>query len=84
VAVSSDSASLAVVGHEDHGGVLEPAALLEEAQEPAHVAISLGELVEVLRAAHSAHVPELVGREQLQHEQVGVLLLDDAPSLGDE
>ena len=34
------------------------------------------ELVEVLAVAHAAHVAELVGGQQLEHEQVGVLPLD--------
>ena len=49
---------------------------LEEGEEVAHVAVGLLELVEVLAVAHAAHVAELVGGEQLEHEQVGVLALD--------
>ena len=84
MAVAADPAALAVVGHEDHGGPLEPAALLEEREEVAHVPVGLGELVEVLAAPHAAHVPELVRGEELEHEQVGVLLDHDAPPLGGE
>jgi hypothetical protein len=79
--VAADSAALAVVGHQDHRGVLELATLLEEGEEVADVAIRLGELLQVFGAAHAAHVAELVGREKLEHEQVRVLLLDDAPAL---
>lgn len=79
--MAADAASLPVVGHQDHRGVLQPAALVEEGDEVAHPAVRLGELVEVLRAAHAAHVPELVGGEQLQHEQVRVLLVHHAPAL---
>jgi hypothetical protein len=79
--VPADAASLPVVGHQNHGGSLEPAALLQEVEEVADVAIGLGELLEVLGAAHPAHVSELVGGEQLEHEQVGVLFLHDAATL---
>jgi hypothetical protein len=79
--VPADAAPLPVVGHQDHRGVLELSALFEEREEVAHVAVGLGELVEVFRTAHATDVAELVGREQLQYEQVGVLLLDQAPSL---
>ena len=48
------------------------------------MAVGLRDLVEVLGAAHAAHVAELVGREQLEHQQVGVLLLDHAAALGHE
>ena len=48
VAVAADPATLAVVGHQDHGGAVELAALLEEGEEVADVAVGLGELVEVL------------------------------------
>ena len=82
--MAADAAPLAVVGHQDHGGVVELAALLEEGEEVAHVAVGLGELVEVLGVAHAAHVAELVGGQQLEHEQVGVLLLDHAAALGAE
>ena len=41
VAVAADAAALAVVGHQDHGGVVELAALAEEGQEVAHVAVGL-------------------------------------------
>jgi hypothetical protein len=81
VAVTADSASLPVVGHQDHGRVLELAALVEEGDEVAHVAVGLSEPVEVLRAANAADVAELVGGEQLQDEQVGILLLDHPPAL---
>jgi hypothetical protein len=80
----ADPAALAVVGHQDHGGAVEPAALLEEAQEAIHVAVGLGELLEVLGAAHAAHVAELVGGEKLEHEQIRVLLLHHPPALGHE
>ena len=82
--MAADPATLAVVGHQDHGGAVELAALLEEGEEVADAAVGLGELVEVLGAAHAAHVAELVGGEQLEHEQVGVLLVDHAPRLGRE
>jgi hypothetical protein len=61
--VPTDPAPLAVVGHQDHGGAIEPAALLEEAEKAAHMAIGLRQLVEVFGAAHSAHVAKLVGGE---------------------
>ena len=48
------------------------------------MAVGLRELVEVLGAAHAAHVAELVGREQLEHQQVRVLLLDHPAALGHE
>jgi len=80
--VTPDPAALAVVGHQDHRGALEPAALLEEGEEVADVTVRLGELVEVLGAAHAAHVAELVRGEQLEHEQLRVLLLHHAPTLG--
>ena len=82
--MAADPAALAVVGHQDHRGVLELAALLEEGEEVADVAVGLRELLEVLGVAHAAHVAELVGGEQLEHEQVRVLLLDHAPALGGE
>ena len=82
--VAADSATLAVVGHQDHRGAVEPAALLQELEEAAHVAVGLRDLVEVLGAAHAAHVAELVGREQLEHQQVRVLLLDHPAALGHE
>ena len=63
MAVPADPAALAVVRHQDHGGAVEPAALLEEVEEVAHLAVGLGQLVEVLGAAHAAHVPELVSGE---------------------
>ncbi|HVG73945.1 MAG TPA: hypothetical protein VM824_01090, partial [Thermoleophilaceae bacterium] len=44
--------------------------------------VGLGELVQVLRAPHPAHVPQLIGRKELEHEQIGVLLLDHAARLG--
>ncbi len=44
----------------------------------------LGDLVEVLGAAHAAHVAELIGGEQLEHQQIRVLLLDHPPALGHE
>ena len=84
VAVAADAAPLAVVGHQDHGRVLELAALAEPGEEVRHVAVGLLELVEVLAVAHAAHVPELVGGEQLEHEQVGVLALDHLARGGDE
>jgi hypothetical protein len=61
VAVAADAASLPMVGHKDHGGALEPAAFLEKCEEIAHVAVRLGELVEVLGAADTADVTELIG-----------------------
>jgi hypothetical protein len=82
VAVAADPAALAVVGHQDDGRAVQPAALLEERQELAHVPVGLGQLVQVLTASHAAHVPELVGGQQLEHEQVGVLLGDHAAPLG--
>ena len=45
-----------------------------KARNVADAPVGLGELVEVLGAAHAAHVAELVGRQQLEHEQVRVLL----------
>ena len=80
----ADAAALAVVGHEDHGGVIEADALVEEREELAHAAVCLGELAEVFRAAHAADVAELVGGQQLQDEQVGVVLLHHPPRLGGE
>jgi hypothetical protein len=80
--VAADPASLAVVGHQDHRRALELAALLKVREELAHAPVRLGELVEVLRAADPAHVPELVGGEQLQHQKVRVLLLDGPARLG--
>ena len=50
----------------------------------ADVAVGLRELVEVLGAAHAAHVAELVGGEQLEHQQVGILLLHHPSALGHE
>jgi len=41
VAVAADAAALAVIGHEDHGGVVELAALLEEVEEVADVPVRL-------------------------------------------
>ena len=66
--VAADPAALPVVGHEDHGRAVEPAALLEELDEATHVAVGLGDLLEVLVAAHAAHVAELIGGEQLEHQ----------------
>ena len=80
--MAADAAPLAVIRHQHDGGAAELAALLEEREEIADVAVGLRELVEVLGAAHTADVPELVGRQQLQDEQVGVLFLDHAPALG--
>ncbi len=82
--MSADAAPLAVVGHQDHGGALELAALLEEGEEVADVTVGMRHLLEVLRAAHTADVAELVRGEELEHEQVGVLLLDHATPLGAE
>jgi hypothetical protein len=84
MAVAADPPPLAVVGHQDDRGAVELAALLQEGEEVADVAVRLGELVEILSAPHAAHVAELVGGEQLEHEQVRVLLLDHAPRLGGE
>jgi hypothetical protein len=81
VAVTADPAPLAVIRHEHDRGAAEPAALLQEAEEIADAAVGFCKLVEVLGAAHTAHVTELVGRQQLQDEQVGVLFLDHAPAL---
>jgi hypothetical protein len=80
--VAADPAALAVVGHEDHSRAVEPAALLEELEEAAHVAVGLDDLVEVFGAAHAAHVAELVGGEQLEHQQIGVLFLHHPSALG--
>ena len=80
--MAADPPPLPVVGHQDHRGAVELAALLEEAEEVAHVAVGLRELVEVLGVAHAAHVAELVGGQQLKHEQVRVLLLHHAAALG--
>ena len=82
--VAADPAALAVVGHEDHSRVVEPAALLEEPEEAAHMAVGLRDLVEVFGAAHAAHVAELVGGEQLEHQQIGILLLHHPSALGHE
>ena len=79
--MAADAAALPVVGHQYHRGVLEPAALLEEGEKPAHSAVRLHQLVEVLGAAHAANVTELVGGQQLEDEQVWVLLLDHAAGL---
>ena len=76
VAVAADAAALAVIGHQDHRGVVELAALAEEGQEVAHVAVGGLHLLQVLVVARAAHVAQLVGGQQLQHQQVGVLLLD--------
>ena len=84
MAVAADPASLAVVGHQDHRGAVELAAFLQEGEEVADAAVRLGQLVEVLRAPHAADVAELVGGEQLEHEQVRVLLLDHPASFGCE
>ena len=48
------------------------------------MAVGLRDLVEVLGAAHAAHVAELVGGEQLEHQQIGVLLLHHPSALGHE
>ena len=82
--MAADSATLTVVGHEDHGCVLELAALLEELEELANPPVRLRDLVEVLGTAHAAHVTELVGGQQLEHEQVGILLLDHPARLGSQ
>jgi len=82
VAVAADASALAVIGHQDHGGVVESPALVQEGEEVADLAIGLGELVEVLGAADAAHVAELVASEQLEDEQVGVLLLHHPAGLG--
>jgi hypothetical protein len=79
--VAAYSASLAVVGHEDHGGTVELAALVQKLQEPADLPVSLGQLVEVLGAADPANVAELIGRQELEHEQIRVLLLHHPPRL---
>ncbi len=84
VAVAADAAALAVVGHQDHRRVVELAALAEPGEEVRHVAVRLLELVEVLAVAHAAHVAELVGGEQLEDEQVGVVALDHFARRGDE
>ena len=63
--MAADAASLPVVGHQDHGGVVELAAFVEEPQEIAYLAVGFRELVEVLPAAHAADVAELIGRQQL-------------------
>jgi hypothetical protein len=81
VTMAADAASLSVVGHHDHGGVLELAPLIEECQEIANVAVRLGELVEVLRAAHATDMAELIGGQQLEDEQVRILLVDHTPRL---
>jgi len=77
MAVAADPAALAVVGHHDHGRLVELAALVEEIEELADALVGLCQLVEVLGVAHAAHVAELVGGEQLEDEQVWVLLDDD-------
>ena len=83
VAVAADAATLAVIGHQDHRGAFELAALAEEGQEVAHVAVRGLHLLQVLVVARAAHVAQLVGGQQLQHQQVGVLLLHDrAPGGG--
>ena len=84
MAVAADPAALAVVGHQDHGRVLELSPALEEREELPHPPVGLGQLVEVLRAPHAPHVAELVGGEQLEHEQLGVLLVDHPARLGCE
>jgi hypothetical protein len=56
--------------------------LLQEGKKLAHVPVRLCQLVEVFGTPHPAHVPELVGGEQLEHQQVRVLLLDHAARLG--
>ena len=80
--MAADPAALPVVGHQDHGGVLELATPLEERQELAHSPVRLGELIEVLGTPHAAYVTQLVGGQQLEHEQVGILLVHHAPRLG--
>jgi hypothetical protein len=80
--VAADPPTLAVVGHQDHGRVVQLASCLEEGEELAHAPVGLGELVEVLRATDPAHVTELVGREQLEHQQVRVVSVDHSACLG--
>ena len=48
------------------------------------MAVRLCELVEVLGAAHAAHMAELIGGEQLEHQQIRVLLLHHPTALGHE
>jgi len=84
VPVAADAAALAVVRHQNHGRVLELAALAEPGEEARHVAVGLFELVDVLAVANPADVAELVRREQLEHQQVGVVALDHLARRGDE
>ena len=84
VPMAADAAALAVIGHQDDRGVVEPPALGEEGQEVADSPVGLGELLEVLGVADAAHVAELVRRQQLQHKQVRVLVLDHPARRGHE
>ncbi len=79
--MAADPAPLAMVSHEDHGRSVELAALVQELQELAEVCVRLGQLVEVLRAADPAHVAELIGGQELEHEQIRILLLHNTPRL---
>jgi hypothetical protein len=82
--VPADASSLAVVGHEDHRGLIELSLLVEPSQELGHPPVGLGDLVEVLGAAHPAYVSELVRGEELENQQVGILGRDDLARGGGE
>ena len=79
VPVASDPAPLPVIGHQDHGGAVELAALREEGEEVTDHAVGLLELVEVVLVAHPTHVAQLVRCQQLKDQEVGILVLDHAP-----
>jgi hypothetical protein len=80
--VTPDASSLAVVGHQDHRRALKLAAPAQEAEEALDLAVGVLEPSEVLAVAGAPHVTGLVGGEQLEHEQVGILLVHHALGLG--
>jgi hypothetical protein len=82
VAVAADAAALPVVGHQDDRRAVELAAFLQEGEKVADAPIGVCQLLEILGIAHTAYMTELVRGEQLHHEQIGVLLIDDPPGLG--
>lgn len=80
--MAADAAALPVVGHDDDGRPVEIAALGEPGEQVADVAVGAGEHLDVLAVARSPHVADLVRRQQLQDEQVGILSLDDVAGGG--
>jgi hypothetical protein len=73
-----------VVGHQDHGGVLQVPALLAPTHEVLYEVVGDLDSLHVLRVVGASDVAVLVHRQELEYQQLGVVLLQLPAGRGDQ